>query len=196
MKKKHSQYDRQRSGFRQEKMSYKCYRNVTISAACLLVLSCDSATAPENRVPPGVETDGTSFQLEDLGSWYSGNIPYTFTNRTGGAVYFPNCHGTFDIGLERKERGGWREVWRPVLAACLSAPIVIQPDSVYRRTLRLVGAAPGNNNAYPRFRRLDLPGTYRLVLIDALSSYQDRLPWGEPIELVHRASNEFHLSLD
>ena len=178
-------------------MPYKSYGRFAVAGACLLALSCDSATAPEDRVPLGVETDGTSFRLEALAGWYMADIPYTFTNRTGGAVYIVNCHETFDISLERKEPGGWREVWRPVIPTCLSAPIVIQPDSVYARTLRLFGAAPGNNNAFPRLHRLDPPGTYRLVLIDAFSSYHpDRLPFGNPIALVHRTSNEFHLSFE
>ena len=171
---------------------------VVIAAACLLPSSCDSVTGPQNRIPLGVEIDGTSFRIEERNGWWrtTDDLYYTFTNRTGERVYFVNCLGTIDISLERKEPGSWREVWRPVLAACLSAPIVIQPDSVYRGALMLYGAAPGNNNAFPRLHRLNPPGTYRLVLMGALSSYQDRSPPGDPIALAHRTSNEFRISFD
>ena len=130
-------------------MPRKSYGPFAVSAACLLASGCESATVPEDRIPPGVETDGTSFRLEALDGWYVVDIPYTFTNRTGGAVYIVNCHETFDMGLERKDPSGWREVWRPVIPLCLSAPIVIRPDSVYMHTLKLFGAVAGNN-AFPR----------------------------------------------
>ena len=148
----------------------RCCRHLTVFSTCLLLLGCDLVTAPENAVPPGLETDGTSFRLAEWNGWYMVDIPYTFTNRTGGDVYFVNCGRTITTRLERRERRGvWREAWRTINPLCLSRPIVIQPDSASRHILWLIVPAPDSKWA-DRFHKLDPPGTYRIVLEDAISS--------------------------
>lgn len=59
--------------------------------------------------------------------------------------------------------------------------------------LRVWGAPPGSRTV-PAFSDEDPQGIYRLVWIDALSSFQDRLPFGDQIPLQHRISNRFSLT--
>jgi hypothetical protein len=72
---------------------------------------------------------------------------------------------------------------------------VIETGATFEQTLQ-VGVGTYGSNYYPQFDRPELSGTFRLVWSDALSSFQDRLPFGEPIGLEHRVSNSFHLVVD
>ena len=145
-------------------------------------------------------TDGTSFLLHReiaFGHvWYSGRIPYTFTNRTGSSVYLPNCRGGFDVGLQIEEGGEWVHAWGPVLLDCLSAPIVIEADEVHETTLGVLGCTSGGKCG----PRLDLPRItstqVRILWRTGLSSYdEDAYPFGELIPLEERVSHSFRLEV-
>ena len=58
----------------------------------------------------------------------------------------------------------------------------------------MFGGYPGSN-AYPQFAVADPAGVYRAVWHDVLGSYQDRLPFGEPLPLSLRTSNRFTLTV-
>jgi hypothetical protein len=141
---------------------------------------------------PALQTDGTTFRIytDDRGRQRV-DIPYSFANRTGGPVYLVNCNGEFSVGLSRLVDDEWRSAWAYARQMCLSPPIVIEPGAVYRDTLRVVNAPEA---ALPRFDAVS--GRYRFRWNDALSSYQDRLPFGEPLPLELRTSNEFEVVLD
>ena len=119
-------------------------------------------------------------------------IPYVFTNRTGGPVYLVNCRGAFALHLEREDDGAWRTAWVPVLQLCLSLPIVIETNTTFVDTLEVWGA-PAGSNTYPQFDADDPSGTYRIVWDNALSSFQDSYPFGPQIPLDARISNPFTL---
>ena len=164
----------------------------------LLTLGCKSPT-PAEVEDTALVTDGTSFQIEMEGGgrhiWYRGQIPYSFTNRTGSKVYLPNCNGGFDVRLEMQKAGEWVHIWSPVLPDCLSSPIVIEPGEVYEMTLNVTGCLEGSCGP-----RLVLPPSastpIRIVWTDALSSYDEgSFPFGEPIPLEERISNRFTLKV-
>ena len=164
-----------------------------------------STVGCESTIPAVVEdtalvTDGTSFRLDKENwrghVWYRTEIPYSFTNRTGSKVYLLNCRGDFDIRVQVEEAGYWTHFWSPVLRACLSPPIVIEPGEVYETTVDVVGCTSGGSCG----PRLTLPPTastrYRILWGDARSTYDhDGPPWGEVIPLEERVSNSFTLQV-
>ena len=156
-----------------------------------LLNGCLSVTGPAD--PPLLQTDALTYELVRDDSGFTVSIPYTFTNRTGGSVYLPNCRGGFWLHLEREDEGDWHAAWSPFLLLCLSPPIVIEEDEVWVDTLEVWGGLPGGN-VWPRFDVADPAGTYRIVWDDALSSYQDHLPFGRPLPLAERMSNTFQLT--
>jgi hypothetical protein len=164
------------------------------AAALLVVTACTSPLAPEIQ-EPGIQVGGSEYMLTTSGRWMATEIPYVFTNRTGARVYVVNCQGGFGVALERWEDGKWKAAWSPVLASCLSPPILIEAGEQYAGVLNVVGALPGTNAA-PRFDVADPSGVYRLVWTAALSSFRDEVPFGELIPLAARTSNTFVLRLE
>jgi len=128
--------------------------------------------------------------------WYEVQIPYSFTNRTGSKVYLENCRGSFSIFLQTKEDGEWSYTWSPVLPACLSPPIVIEPGEVYATILDLGGCTSGGSCGPTLDLARVTSAPARIVWGTGLSSYDaDRHPFGELIPLEERVSNSFRLEV-
>lgn len=153
-------------------------------AAPLVLMACDSPVSPAD---PLLLTDTTSYVLRSEGVGWRTDIPYTFTNRTGSAVYLANCNGAFALRLDRRVDGLWKAAWSPVLPLCLSAPIVIAEGATFRTTLHVWGARP-NENAGPEFDSSDPTGTYRIVWISAVSRLEPDGPFGPELPLEARVS--------
>ena len=139
-------------------------------------------------------TDSLAYTLRAGSIGYEGRIGVEFTNRTAATVYIVNCGGATSLSLEKLVDGAWRPVWSPVIPACLSAPITVPAGGVYRTVIHVFGGYAGSNTA-PQFEGADIPGTYRAVWHSVLASYQDRLPFGQPLPLAQRVSNQFTLSV-
>ena len=169
--------------------------SVLASGSLLLgiLAACSSSTAPESRDEgPLLQTRQLEYVLAGDGRGWATEIDYEYTNSSDETVYLVNCNGSFALVLERLDGDEWKIAWAPVLLACLSAPITIRPGEVFQDTLRVWGSPPGTNTA-PQFALQDPDGVYRIVWVDALSSFQDRLPFGERIPLSRRVSNRFIL---
>lgn len=173
----------------------------------MLLTACSNGTSAPSDVGDELEALRTRdasalFQTDSLGytlaagdRGYSGVIGVQFTNRTGQTVYFVNCNGATGVRLEKRIGDQWQSVWSPVLSACLSPPITVQPGATRDFRIAVFGGYPGSNTA-PQFTVADIAGDYRAVWPDALRSYQDRLPFGEPLALAHRVSNTFVLRVE
>jgi hypothetical protein len=99
------------------------------------------------------------------------------------------------LHLEKVVNDAWTLAWSAVIPLCLSDPIVVSPDATYRDSLYLFGGYPGTN-VFPKFAVGEIPGVYRIVWRDILSSYNDRArPFGEQLALTYRISNRFVLAL-
>jgi hypothetical protein len=157
----------------------------------VLFAACDSTTAPMSGEP--VLTNASAYSLGFDGDTYRARIGYTFTNVTDAPAFVPNCNGAFDMSLERRTAAGWEEVWHPDLPECLSAPLVIDPGDELEDVIDLRIGAPGSGT-FPQFDAADPDGTYRIVLIDVLSSYDGgTFPFGPRLPLEARVSNQFEL---
>ncbi len=164
-----------------------------VLAVSLGGLGCEDSTGLDRDSDRLIQTEATEYDLQWDGLGLTVDIPYVFTNRTGGTVYLVNCNGGFGLHLERKANLGFRPAWWPVLRNCLSAPIVIENNDTFVDTLRVWGAPPGGNIS-PEFDVDDPSGTYRIVWDDALSSFNGYLyPFGEQIPIEARISNWFTL---
>lgn len=180
----------------------RCCAITGVAVIATGALGCgDSSVAPDSHAVTPVtrsatalfQTDSLAYTLRLGGNWYQGEIGVTFTNRTSAAVYIVNCGGATELRLEKLVDGQWRDFWAPVLFACLSAPITVPAGDTYRTRIGIAAGLPGTNTA-PQFASPDITGEYRAVWTEVLSSYQDRLPFGEPLPLTARISNSFFLT--
>lgn len=161
----------------------------------LLLAGCDGILGPDVSAAL-LRTEGRQFTIVQHGDHISGTVPYTYENRTGSAIYIPNCNGSFRWSLERLEGGRWVRTWSPIVLLCLSSPIVIEDGEVLRDTLWIAAGAFGSNTG-PQFDRADPSGTYRVVHGAAQSSYNpDGPPFGELLPLEARTSNSFELKYE
>ena len=162
-----------------------------VAAGCLgATISCGDPTSVET---PLIRTAHASYDL-DVSARGSlvGSVDYVFTNDTGMTVYIVNCQGRFDLLLERWIGGAWVTAWSPFNPQCLSAPIVIEPGTTFQDTVSIVSGCPALVYT-PELDCSSPDGTYRILWVDALPSYQDHLPFGPQIPLPYRVSNSFEL---
>ncbi|MGH7567859.1 MAG: hypothetical protein ACREL9_02650 [Gemmatimonadales bacterium] len=171
-----------------------------------MLLACHSATVPSAGTHPELgaafrrdttplfQTDSVIYTLRADSLGYSADIRVRFTNRTSDTTYFVNCDRAIQVSLEKLNDGQWRAVWSPLLPLCLSPPIVVPPGGRYDTRIDVFGGYSGGNSM-PQFSVGEVAGVYRAVWHDALRSYRDHPPFGEPLALEHRLSNRFAFRL-
>lgn len=178
---------------------------VVVMAGCGDATTAATERSPEAPFVPMVplvtrdtaalfQTDSLAYALRDGGNWYQSTVGVTLTNRTRGPIYIVNCAGGTGLQLEQRVGDQWQRVWSPLLPLCLSPPIVVPVDSIYRTRVEIIGA-PQGAKALPQFATVQLSGEYRIVWTGVVSSYQDRNPFGAPLPLDARVSNRFTLTL-
>ena len=141
------------------------------------------------------QTDSLAYTLRAGGAGYQADVGVTLTNRTTGTIYIVNCGGATSVQLEKRVGIAWQGVWSPAIPLCLSPPITVSVGSTYRTRISIFGGYPGTNG-HPQFSVADVTGEYRAVWGSVLSSYQDRLPFGDPLPLEWRTSNRFTLTAE
>jgi len=118
-------------------------------------------------------------------------IPHTFTNRTDDTVFVVNCNNAFAIKLQKKVGNEWIDAVGLVIPDCLSPAIEIASGETYNYDLKILAGTPASDNQ-PKFEVDRIEGTYRIVWSDVLETYSpDQYPFGEPLPLDQRVSNEF-----
>jgi hypothetical protein len=173
-------------------------RALPLALGYLIVAGCSAATGVrdlrETAPTPDFQTDSAAYRLRATSAGYEGVIRATYTNHSGGAAYFVNCNGGTGVELQKSIDGSWQTVWSPVLLMCLSQPITVAASASWSTAVHIFGGYPGTNYA-PQFTVSDIPGTYRLVWTELLSSYQSSLPFGTPLPFDRRISNVFTLDV-
>lgn len=177
-------------------------RTLAVARNSLLVLATLAATGACSSYDPLVEdrdtsalfqTDSLSYTLDAGNIGYTGAIGVQFTNRTADTTYFVNCNGATGVKLQKLVNGEWRDAYSPVRNDCLSPPITAPPGGTANLPIGVFSGYPGSNS-FPKFS-VDIPGVYRAVWTAAVTSYQDRLPFGQPLPFEQRISNRFALRL-
>lgn len=151
--------------------------------------------APESGDPP-IRTSADEYVLETTSIGWETEIAFLYANRSDGPYYLPNCSGSYFFSLEKWFDDRWVDAWGPVLPLCLSPVIRIDAGATFADTLGIFGGFPGTNFS-PKFQMANPEGVYRIVVEDALSSYdEDARPFGPTIPREQRVSNEFRLIAD
>lgn len=154
------------------------------------------APAPLTRDTAAMfQTDSLAYTLHTGTIGYQGDVGVTLTNRTAGTIYIVNCGGSTSVQLEKRVGVAWQGVWSPAIPLCLSPPITVPVGGAYRTRISIFGGYPGTNT-FPQFLVADVTGEYRAVWGSVLSTYQDRLPFGETLPLESRTSNRFTLTAE
>jgi len=169
---------------------------VTALAAASLVMACsDSIASPGTGGPPPIQTDRTSYQLQEtVGRGLRVEIPYAYHNTTGKTVYLVNCK-VVQAGLQKQVEDEWVDAWGGVYNDCLGPAIEVAAGASYVDTM-VVSHYPG---AFPRFSVEPIDGTYRIAWSSTrtVHNYDDSFSdgsWGDSLPLADRISNEFTLS--
>jgi hypothetical protein len=173
-------------------------RALLLAAGYSILAGCSAATGVrdlrEAATAPDFQTDSAAYRLRTTSIGYEALIRVTYTNHSGGTAYFVNCNGGTGVALQKLIDGAWTSVWSPVLLMCLSQPIVVAPGATWSTAVHVFGGYPGTNTG-PQFTITDIPGTYRLIWTEALSSYQSKLPFGDPLPPERTVSNVFSLDV-
>jgi hypothetical protein len=135
---------------------------------------------------PAIQTDSSMYHVRSTGG-YQATIGLTYTNRTGARVYIAACHSPHPPLLEKWEDGEWVTAYHPPVPACLTPPVGIEPRQSYTYTYRIIAGLP-YDDAYPKFRVSEIPGSYRL-------RWLLRGP-NAPLPLDQTISNTFELRLE
>jgi hypothetical protein len=178
----------------------------------LLFSACSSGAGPQSEEPQSsmennvneplprdltapFQTDQLHYTLVSSPDGLEGDIEYVFTNPTQSPVYIVNCNSFTRLALEKRTGKQWVKAWEPVVEACLSEPIVVQPEQAYRAVIHVFAVHPGKD-MYPKFSVDSVPGVYRLVWEAVLQTYDpDTYPFGEVLPLEQRISNHFRLDV-
>lgn len=154
----------------------------------LPLLACGDVATPEL---PAFQTNAREYTLTVTSVGYKADIGFVYTNPNNSPTYIVNCNGSTSLRLDKLLDGVWVRAWRPVLPACLSPPIIVAGRAQYQGVVRVVDCSFRTNCA-PKFTVSNIPGQYRIVWGQVLSSYDDRKsPFGEPLPLEQQTSNTF-----
>lgn len=154
-----------------------------------------NSAVPSRDTGAAFQTDSLSYTLVPTAAGLEGKISFVFTNPTRAPVYIVNCNGATSLRLEQRSGNRWVPAWSPIIQDCLSPPIVIQPGQQYSAAVHVFAGYP-SSNLYPKFRVDPVPGTYRIVWIDVLRTYNPRsYPFGEALPYEQRVSNRFELRI-
>ena len=156
----------------------------------------NSVTEPLPRDPTAsFQTDQLHYTLVSTPDGIQGEISYAFTNPTQSLVYIVNCNGSTRLALEKRIGEQWVKAWEPIMEACLSEPIIVQPEQAYQAVIHIFAADPAKD-IHPKFSVDSVSGIYRLVWQDVLQTYDpDNYPFGEALPLEQRISNHFRLDV-
>lgn len=164
---------------------------------CVVSGCSDSVVAPGDselsRDPPAFQTDALAYALHAGSSGYAFKLDVVFTNRTPRTAYFVGCVGPHHFTLEKLVGAQWHRVWSPIVPLCGGTPIPVPAGATHRVTPAVFAGYPGGNTL-PRFDTSDIPGTYRAVWQEVVSSNQDGSP-GAVLPLHLRVSNRFSLTV-
>jgi hypothetical protein len=125
-------------------------------------------------------------------------IPFSYRNDSRAPIYvFLGCLAAPPT-LEKKIGGSWEFAWRPpTINDCEPAPIVLAPNQSLNETIHVV-AYPFGGDLQPQFAFEEIEGTYRLKWEEdavVIAQDQEEYPYGPPIDVGSRVSNEFTLTV-
>lgn len=172
--------------------------SLVIAVVLVMAAACDGtlvAPARWNTIAAAdraaqFRTDSASYTFTTGSLGTEGRIRATLTNRSGRTMYFVSCRESTSLSIQRLDGERWTEFWSPVRNLCLSTPITVPNGGSHTFDIRVFAGKAGSNY-YPKFESPLTTGLYRVMWHDAYFTYQDQLPWGEPVPESLRVSNRF-----
>lgn len=158
------------------------------SVVALLVVTACGVTDLERDTEAPIQTSRLEYVLREIreGDALATKIPFRYHNQTATAICITHCSGAYGIVLHKLTPSGWRQVWSPVIPACLTKPpITIEPDDSFRDTLQVLHGV--RENLHPKLDVGEFEGTYRIDIPAAAHCGADRLA------PENRVSNPFRL---
>lgn len=165
--------------------------------AVLIFTGCSNLTDSSDVPKSFLQTKQSEYTptINEETDVISFNIGTTFTNFRDDSVFITNCKGGFSFELQKRVDGEWETALSPINLMCLSPPIKIAAGSTFNRILQFSGGL-SRSELLPKFQVEDIEGTYRLVWMDVLSSFDaNAQPFGEQIPFEQRVSNTFKIML-
>ena len=139
-------------------------RILLLGLACGIAMACRTAArrAPGGEPGPSIVTDSTQYTVHDVNGFYSANIGYSYTNRTGTTVSVNYCGKPGPVGIEKRVDGQWVGAYDPIVLACLTIPpFRLATGESYHGAFNFGAAQPGRN-MMPVLEVDSVPGIYRL----------------------------------
>ena len=164
------------------------------ASASLAALGCASLNAGSAKGPP-IQTDRSSYVVQDSAGLAGLTIQMTYTNNTGQRVYIPTCRGPQPPRLQKKVGDSWVMAYTPNVLGCEGAPIVVAPGESYPYTFRVLAGMPGSSFV-PRFAVSEVPGTYRVlweIVTEVVGNPNRPEATRNPLPVDQMISNSFQL---
>lgn len=175
-------------------------RRSLFPTALLVLAACgQELTAGELVVPPPINDESMvtvtaqEFRVRSDGGVLTAAIPFVLINQTTEQISLKNCAGGYGVVLERREGTRWVHAWTPERQDCLSPPILLGTGEAMEDIFRLRAGAQGSSEP-PPLEGGAVPGTYRIVILDAYWDYNHAgPPWGTAVPRPWLSSNSFDL---
>jgi len=163
-------------------------RGMTLRLLLLLiaVAGCERhlERTPAPRAVAGITTDSSSYQLTPGPYGPQAKIVATFRAPKDTTVWLLHCNGAIAWGLQRLDRGAWRDAWVAMTNECLSPPFILRRDSAFVDTLVFTASAGAVIDSAGIG-----PGTYRVAFYNALTSFDTAArPFGPELPIERRVS--------
>lgn len=165
-----------------------------VTLAVVGMVACGSPMEIERDLGAAIQTDRLTYQLRVIEGGLEADIELSFRNVTEMQVFVVNCGGVPRFRLEKLVDDEWAPAWSRAQFACLSPPIVVEPDGRYDYVLSIFGGDP-DCGCSPRFTIEPVSGIYRIVLDGAFHSVDGAgAGQGDTLDVEKRSSNRFLLS--
>lgn len=162
---------------------------MTSRLAVLLVLAFAGCApraehAPAPAAVAGITTDRSRYELTPGAYGPEARIIATFRTPAATTALILHCNGAIAWGLQRLDRGAWRDAWVAMTNECLSPAIVVRGDSAFVDTLVFTPSAGAVIDSAGAGA-----GTYRVVFYNVLTSFDPaKRPFGPELPIERRVS--------
>jgi hypothetical protein len=167
-----------------------------------IIPACHALSAPDEVRSPQLVVPGVEHAVRLEGGFYSAEIPFRYTNRTGDTLVITGCHPPGVPRLEWWNGEAWRMAFQYIELMCLSAPFVIAPGTIIDDTVRLSvfrdSVGPSGHLTLPHWEASRSVGEYRLMWPlqnQAPPARRREYLGGTPRPLADRISNTFRLRI-
>lgn len=166
-------------------------RTIVLAFAGLIASACHSVNSPDPSLRASLVADSAQFTVVHQGTFFNGQIGFTFTNTTQSVVSRAGCGGPGWPELQKNVDGRWVTAYDQISLACRTIPdFSWQPGELMHSVLQFSVAERGQS-FYPQLNVASIDGVYRLRWTFAVGR-EAGAPGAQEVEAI---SNRFRLRL-